>query len=236
MQDDLTIAICNFNTTDLTNACINSVIAHIKNINYRIIVLDNSDEIPYINSTCKDVKILDNTKQQLLNFDSALAKFIWNNHAHSNNGSFKHTYSIQYLINICLTKKLLLLDSDVIVNSNLDFIDFDNIVVSDTQLHLQPIEQHTKNYNKPYISKSRFLPYIQLLNCAKLAKEKILYFDPTRIQGGCSKLADYYDTGASLYEDIQKKKLDWRKIDYTRYITHLGGQSWKKYDVNHICY
>ena len=94
MQDDLTIAICNFNTTDLTNACIDSVIAHIKNINYRIIVLDNSDEIPYTNATCKDIKILDNTKQQLLNFDNALAKFIWNNHAHSNNGSFKHTYSI----------------------------------------------------------------------------------------------------------------------------------------------
>lgn len=48
MDDLVTIAICNFNTTELTNNCIRSIIKNVKKVRYKLIVLDNSDKIPFI--------------------------------------------------------------------------------------------------------------------------------------------------------------------------------------------
>lgn len=232
---EITVAICNYNTTVLTNSCIDSYMSYNSHIMSNIVVLDNSDTETFI-SVNPAIQVLDNTKQTIINFDKVISQFLWNNHLHSNNGSFKHAYSIEYLLNICTTDKLLLLDSDVIVNRTLSFLQSDDIIVSDVQMHLDPIEQPTKNHNKPYLSKSRFLPYIQLINVKKLKENRLHYFDPKRIQGGCSKSADSYDTGASLFEDVSSKNLSWKRIHYSDFITHLGGQSWKHFDKNHICY
>ena len=35
---------------------------------------------------------------------------------------------------------MLLLDSDTVVKNKIDFISYDGIIVSDTQLHMHPIE------------------------------------------------------------------------------------------------
>ena len=43
----MTIAICNFNTNDLTNNCIKSIVKNTKAFEYKITVLDNSDKIPF---------------------------------------------------------------------------------------------------------------------------------------------------------------------------------------------
>ena len=43
----VTICICNFNTTDLTNNCIVSIINKIKSFKYKIVVLDNSDKTKF---------------------------------------------------------------------------------------------------------------------------------------------------------------------------------------------
>lgn len=76
------------------------------------------------------------------------------------NGSLKHAYSIQFLLNICNTEYMLLLDSDVKLINELDFLNYDiskYVTISDIQLHGK-IDK--KKPNIIYTSHSRFLPYI----------------------------------------------------------------------------
>ena len=72
MQNDkVTVAICNFNTTDLTNNCIESLFknVHIKPI--KVIVLDNSSQYKFKLRECfveKDIEVIDNTRMQVIDF------------------------------------------------------------------------------------------------------------------------------------------------------------------------
>ena len=62
------IYIVNFNTTSLTNALIESIRQHMSNC---IIVFDNSNMIKFTTKH-SDIKIIDNTKQQLVEFEKDL--------------------------------------------------------------------------------------------------------------------------------------------------------------------
>ena len=44
VNDKATIAICNFNTTELTNNCIESIFKNVYTMPFRVIVLDNSSQ------------------------------------------------------------------------------------------------------------------------------------------------------------------------------------------------
>lgn len=59
-------------------------------------------------------------------------------------------------------------------------------------------------------------------------KYKVKYFDYTRIHGILApNNGNYYDTGASMFADVVKKKLSYRRINYHNYIDHLEHGSWK---------
>lgn len=225
-----TIAICNYNTSALTNKCIESIIKYVKSFEYRILLFDNSDREQFILQNKKNYNIIDyidNTKQQILNFDELLKKYLKLDHKHSNNGSMKHCYTIQYLIQNCNNNDLILIDSDATLIKDIDFIDNQFITVADIQLHDFPIGN---NKNNKYWSYSRFIPFIQYLNIKMIKENSINFFDPYRIQGGLVYKANRYDTGASFYEDVINKKIKFNKIKFTDYVNHIGGQSWHCFD------
>ena len=154
MVDEVTIAICNFNTTELTNNCIKSVIAKVKSFPFKIIVLDNSDVEkfkldPSVNMSV--VTVLDNTAGKYIDFNKFVLQ-TFTTRSHNNHGSAKHCFSVQYLINICTTKHMILLDSDTIVKRDLNIVDESIITCADTQ-------QRSLDFRRtPYAC--RFTPFV----------------------------------------------------------------------------
>ena len=75
------------------------------------------------------MQVIDNTKMQVIDFKKMHSGI---NSSTKNFAAFDHTFSIQFLMNVCYTKKLVILDSDTIVVNDFDFL-FDNshAIVSD---------------------------------------------------------------------------------------------------------
>ena len=228
MQNDVTIAICNFNTTELTNNCIQSIQLNCKNFLYKFVILDNSNKTSF--SLASDfnydtkIEIINNTTGKYVNFNQVLQKCpfkLMKNNA-NNYGSLKHAASIQFLLNICTTKILLLFDSDTILHKDIDFIDMQYASIAD-------LEENGKNgrNGKLYTSFTRFMPFIQFFNIDMIQKKKIRYFDYARMHGVLApNRGNYYDTGASFYADLVKNNLQFKRINYKDYIKHLDHGSW----------
>lgn len=97
-----TIAVCNFNTTKLTNDCIRSVVKNVKGIDYKIVVLDNSNKEPFeLDSNVKaDIQVIDNTQGKYSDFDKLLP-FLKARPSFNNYASARHCYAVQFLLDIC---------------------------------------------------------------------------------------------------------------------------------------
>ena len=67
------VAIVHFNTPELTEACILSIRKH-GGKDYHITVFDNSDQRPFT-MKMDGVTVLDNTKGQIVDFDSLLSQY-----------------------------------------------------------------------------------------------------------------------------------------------------------------
>ena len=93
-----TIAIVHFNTPELTEAAIQSVRKHCQE-DYQFLIFDNSDKRPF-KTKMKGVKVIDNTKGQVIDCEKELAKYPdkeWEMAKRSNHGSAKHIMSVQKL-------------------------------------------------------------------------------------------------------------------------------------------
>lgn len=220
MQNDkVTVAICNFNTKDLTNACLLSLKKNVTSFKWKAIILDNSNKEKFIlnNELKDDATVYDNTSGKIIDFNLVLKQF--GKSFDETHGSLKHAFSIQYLLNTCITKYLILLDSDVIIKRDFDFVKNSNNYISIFDI----------GQRKTY--KPRALPFIQLFDVEQIKNNNIKYFDPFRIRGGLSlKNSAPYDTGASFYEDIVKSNLKFKQIDFTDYIFHLRSASFSNKD------
>ena len=87
------IGIIHYNTPELTETCILSI--RKVGCDWPVTVLDNSDARPF-SKRMKGVKVLNNRKQQLINFDEELALYpdkCWEMARKSNYGSVKHSES-----------------------------------------------------------------------------------------------------------------------------------------------
>ena len=201
------IAIVHYNTPELTEACILSI--RKVGCDWPVTVLDNSDERPFT-KRMKGVKVLNNRKQQLVNFDEELAKYpdkCWDMAKKSNYGSVKHMMSVQYLWGV-LTDGFILVESDVLITKPFDFL-----------------------WDEQY-------PWLCYMNVPLLVANGAKYYDPQRSwalqPGGRSNRNNWYDTGASLLEDIIKTKpqLTARLYpDLDTYYTHYFGGSWRGNDI-----
>lgn len=211
IERTVTFAIVNYNTPILTNALVRSIQKHVKDIGYEIVVLDNSDQEKFIQHSSK-VKVLDNTENKLIDFQKLIQKHS-TVESGNNYASLKHALSIQYLLDNIQSDDMILLDSDVLLKRNIDFIDHYYVTIAQVQ--------DTK-------WKRRFAPYIQYFNVKKIRECGLRYLDLNRMHGGSNKEnSKRYDTGASFYEDVAARKLPFRTIPANTYIVHLGSGSWK---------
>lgn len=226
-MDDITIAICNYNTTALTNNCIKSILQKSCLSRTKFVILDNSDKEPFsLYEDTANIKIIDNTAQQFINFDFILENSPYKLMSFNGNnyGSLKHAYSIQFLLNICTTQFMLLFDSDIRLKRKIDFIDEKAVTVGDIEVN----GETDRTGHRIYTSKTRFLPFIQLFNLELIKQNSLFYFDFRRMHGILAPhKGNYYDTGAAFFEDVERRKLKWNRIYHNDYIDHIDHGSWR---------
>lgn len=204
--------IVHYNTPVLTECCCKSIIKNDKSA--EIIVFDNSDKFPF-NTNLSNVKILDNTKGQLLNINIKLTEFIQRNNISektikeeqeikSNFGSYKHCISVQWIFEH-ETESFVLLDSDVLLKKECNDLITDLAFTAD----IENIE-------------TRIWPFIVYFNIKLLKEHKIDFLDGNTI---CP--AKPVDTGYYFLQSCLTKKIKFNLINYKNYVVHYGNGSWK---------
>lgn len=228
------VAIIHFNTPELTEASILSLRKQ-TGMRYAVTVFDNSDKRPFrlagdATSTMAGVRVIDNTKGQVIDFEKELAKYpdkCWELAHKSNYGSAKHIMSVQKLWEL-LPDGFILMESDILLTRNINFLWDENYAACGKAQWFRGRTQE----------KDRLLPFLCYLNVPKLTANGARYFDPARCwslsPGGMANPANWYDTGASLLEDIIKTKPAlvarlYRDLDH--YYVHYTGGSWRQNDV-----
>lgn len=222
------VAIVHFNTPELTEACVWSLRKH-GGEDYHVTIFDNSDRLPFT-AKMEGVDVIDNTKGQIIDFDAELAKFDKQESASINNwGSDRHMMSIQKLWNI-LPDGFLLLDSDVLIKADVDFMfQEDQCAVG----HLQN-PQPGNRFNIP-----RLVPMVCYINVPLCKECGLTYFDPERAwmihSPSMSDRNNWYDTGASFYEDIHTHKggAHGKRTDIRPLMEHYKKGSWSRNNGNH---
>lgn len=216
MISKINIFIVNFNTTELTNICIRSIIKNCGLKDYSINVFDNSNKQHF--ATSYNVNIIDNTKGQLIDLESlVLKKLDGRPYQEGKYGTYKHCITIQYILDHY--DNVLLFDSDIVLKKRIDFID--DKVISVFGIERRRIDKFNRQVER------RAVPFIQYFNTRKMRELNIRYFDDSRIY--CDdvpyKTEAIYDTGASFLEDIQKY-MGYKIINQDEYVNHLSGGSW----------
>ena len=227
------VAIVHFNTPELTRAAILSLRKQTGN-RYEVTVFDNSDRRPFGGcdkiAAYGTVKVIDNTQGQVIDFDKELEKYpdkCWDLAWRSNWGSAKHIMSVQKLWEL-LPEGFILMESDILLTRNINFLWDENYAACGKAQWFRGRTQE----------KDRLLPFLCYLNVPLLQANGARYFDPARCwslsPGGMSNPANWYDTGASLLEDIIKTKPElvarlYRDLNH--YYVHYTGGSWRQNDV-----
>jgi hypothetical protein len=223
-----TIAIVHFNTPELTEAAIMSVKKHCQE-DYQFLIFDNSDKRPF-KKRMKGVKVVNNTKGQIIDFDAELAKFPdleVKLGERSGNGSVKHILSVQKLWEL-LPDGFILLESDVLIRKSIDFLWDEQYAACGKVAYFK---------NPARREHDRLLPFLCYMNVAKLVENGARYYDPMRcwnLQPGRENPANWWDTGATLLDDIRKTKPAlvcrcYPKLD--DYYLHYRGGSWMSNDI-----
>ena len=224
-----TVAIIHYNTPELTEAGIKSLRKH-GGEDYRVVVFDNSNERPFIQQM-DGVKIIDNTKGQVIDFDKELEKYPEREEKIGVSGkcvfgSVKHMMTVQKLFDL-LPDGFVLMESDILLKQSIEsFFRPEYSIVG----YVQKAQPH----NPFHIG--RVLPMLCWINVPMLQAEGVNYFDPNRSYGLVGKHDDphkWYDTGASLLEDIlsHRPKLKGLHVDIREVMVHYGSGSW---DHNNI--
>jgi len=242
----MTVCIVHYNTPKLTSHCIRSLLKH--HPSARVIVFDNSDRRPLsiqndgldemfnvpldfwslarrecsmFNVQSSMVNVIDNTRAQILDFDTLLAQFPDKETGpinKSNYGSYKHCCSVQWLMDH-LDEPFLLMDSDVLIRQRINTFcnpryAFTGHIVCNTR----------KRFGLEIYRAEPFLCYI---NTPMLRAAGVTYLN-TDYMWALSHQSpnNRYDTGAWFLKDVIDHRLPYRDIDTTPYIAHFGHGSW----------
>lgn len=225
-----TVAIVHYNTPELLDALIKSIRKFMGDI--QIVILDNSDQRPFTKHI-KGVKVINNRKQQLVNFDKELEKYPERCPDLAYKGNFasvKHMMSVQYLMDEVLTDGFILMDSDILLKNDISYLWDENFAASGRIIWYKG--------RAPY--QDRLQPYVCYLNVPMLKKAGIKFYTPERcwglMPGGTSNPNNLYDTGASLLEDIVNSKpkvwcKNWRQLEDE--FVHFANASYSHYNIDH---
>ena len=221
-----TIAIINYNTPELTEACILSIRKQ-GGKDYRVVVFDNSNERPF-RIQMAGVEVIDNTRGQVVNFDERLKAFPDRDASIGcakgcEYGSAKHMMTVQKLWEL-LPDGFVLVESDILLKRDIEEFFAPTYSVYGYWQKAQP--------HNPF-NIGRMLPMLCWMNVPLLTKYGAKYFDPQRtyglLPGGRKNRNNWYDTGAVLLEDIIKNRpnLKGRHCDIRDYVVHFGSGSWR---------
>ena len=200
-----TFVIVNYNTQELTEKCILSVLKHHENA--KIIVFDNSDSQPFIFND-ERVHIIDNTKNDKIDFKQEITQLLKSNNIDTVSdtfGSFKHAITVQYLFNL-LDENFVLLDSDILLKK--PFIN----EINDTDIIVGEVDNE------------RVKPFAVTINLKLAKKESIIFCDYKHILP--IKPIPEFDTGGFFRTQILEKHLPYANIDLNDYIVHYKNGSW----------
>ena len=208
------VAIVHYNTPKMTEATIRSLEKVCPGCH--VVIFDNSDIKPFTKEFY-NVEIIDNTKGQIVDFDKMLSRFpkreIYDRNK-SNFGSAKHCRSVDVLFRY-LPDGFVLMDSDILVFKDIkDFVDTKKAIIG-----------HENRKEGVLLID----PFICWLNVPMLRKNKIKYFNGTKMWALSDKKPNNrYDTGAWVFEEVRKKRLPWSGMDIWNYIVHFGHGSWRE--------
>ena len=220
------IAIVHYNTPELTEAGILSLRKH-GGMDWPVTVFDNSDRKPF-KKKMKGVKVIDNTKGKVIDFDAELAKYPDRNTLlgkASNDGSVKHMMSVQKLWEL-LPEGFILMESDVLIKKNIAFL-------WDEQWAATGRGEWFHGRRQEH---DRLFPFLCYMNVPLLTANGARYFDPERCWNlfpGDDDPRNYWDTGACLLDDIIKTKPALRAKLYPKLFDcfeHYTGGSWRQKD------
>jgi hypothetical protein len=209
------IVIIHYNTPKLTISLLASLMK--QNITNEIVIFENSDKMLLNAEELFDYTLIDNSKNQVINFNNEIKNLILKNKPSEqalnhektgvNFGSVKHALTVQWLIDN-LNDDFILLDSDVLIKKDIrDIVDTSVGFVSD-------------------LNKYRVLPFLIYFNVNFLKQHDIHFFDGINIHP--FKFGYNKDTGGSFLEECKNKKITYKKINYNDYIVHYGSGSWRK--------
>ena len=206
-----------YNTTELTNALIDSINLFSKG--NEVIVFDNSDKVKYVNDT---VKVLDNTDGHIVNYANIIEthqKSKLSSYGKLNGfGSMKHSLAIQKCMDM-FDDNFIIIDSDVLLKKDITSICDENYAF---------VGEIWNAYGE---FKTRVFPHLLYINNKMCKKNGINFFDIKRIVGfNAGSINDFYDTGASFLEDVISSGLPFKQIKTNDYIVHFQSGSW----VNNI--
>lgn len=214
MSGHKNIVIIHYNTPLLTECLVKSINKFVKDA--VIYIFDNSDKYPFT-AKFPNVKILDNTKGQLINFNKWLEKYKDKGKSHGRVnkwGSAKHCYSVEKCMEL-LNENFVLLDSDILLKR-----DISNLFI-DSSIFVGEIK------NQPRSMIRRVVPFICFINVNMCKNNKVHYFDDNYMHGLRKTIAsDSYDTGAGFFINASKYKHTEIKCD--NYVVHYGHGSWDK--------
>ena len=213
--------IINFNTQNFVDKLIMSINKFVGDV--QIVVFDNSDKTPYIN-TFDNVNVIDNTAGSIINFDKWLENYperTKTSAIKNNYGSAKHCYTVDKCMDI-FEDGFVLLDSDILLKRDIsEIIKEDKAFVGDTEMW-----KAAKTADDRIVHpRERAIPYICYINSKKCKELGIRYFNDD-CMFGLTENGDSYDTGSYFFEEIIRKNAEWKKINYHNYIVHYKAGSW----------
>jgi hypothetical protein len=221
-----TVAIVHFNTPELTEAAIKSLRKCCAE-DYQVVVFDNSNARPFT-AKMKGVKVINNTKGKVIDFEAELAKYPDRNielGKASHDGSVKHILTVQKLWEL-IPDGFILLESDVLLRKSIDFLwDEKWAATGKGEWFHGRRREH-----------DRLIPFLCYMNVPLLVANGARYFDPNR----CWNLwpgddeRNYWDTGACVLDDIIHTKPALRARLYPNLFDcflHYCGGSWRQGDV-----
>lgn len=161
----------NYNTSDLINSLILSIFKF-ADFDFKIVIFDNSDkEKLNIKIDSNKISVIDNSQQQLINFNDIINRYVKNSRYGDENNfaSLKHCYTIDYAIKKSteLTDDIILCDSDIIFKKKIDFIDTTYDVIG----------QIKQTWS---MARERLLPMLCYFKKSQVLNHNINFFDSNR--------------------------------------------------------
>ena len=204
------VAIVHYNTPELTEAVVLSLRKHTPDCS--VTVFDNSNEKPFVQMD--GVKVIDNTKGQIIDFDKWLASYPAKIPTACDWGSEKHIVSVEMLYNL-ISDGFVLLDSDALIKRDITPL-FDASVA-----WVGEIERHPQFD----FQAMRLYPFILWINVPMCKKAGIHFMREGRIYKVSHTGAPYYDTAGSFFWDCEAAGLHGREIVFSDYVVHLHAGS-----------